>query len=735
VGQTTPATIDSMSNEPPRGTPSAVVAFWPCGDPAASAESLRTALDGAGADVPTVLPAGAVGERLLTQITAVERERVRLVEPSGASLAALVDAAGAGWAAADIAVVADAVALPPGWLRRLQTAVVDDTLLSTTFDDLATADRVEAVAGAPLPPQSERPFAVCAEVLLPAPGGCLLRRPALTLLGGLDPVFSDPHAALADLAARGRELALGVMLIADPVPARLAARVPCPAADAARLQRRHSWLAAAVRSESALDPGPLRQVLTRARVARGPISVTVDARSLTAGVGGTQTYVGALVLALAQADRVRTRAVCAPDLDDVAVAAFRSAGVDVVSYEEAATGTLPRTDIVHRPQQVFTPDDLRLLQLLGDRLVITQMDLIGCRAPGYHASIDAWQTFRRVTRLALATADIAVFFSEHARDEALLEQLISPERARLAGIGVDPIPLPSPASRPPAVPAGADLLVAIGADYAHKNRPFAIALADELRRRHGWDGLLVFAGPHVAHGSSADAERAVLAARPEMAARTIELGQVTEDEKRWLLHAATAQLACSTYEGFGLGPLESAAAGRPCVYPAQTSLRELIDPAAATVVPWDPQASAAAAAPLLRSGPERERHLELLRTALARHSWERVTDRLLDAYVAAVESPYRAAAPRSWAELEREELLVALDQARRDLEDRVRDGIALIDSAHPLLTDAERRGLIRVASRGWLKRPLLMPFGLVGTIRPDGRAPRRSDGEPPDPTP
>ena len=59
----------------------------------------------------------------------------------------------------------------------------------------------------------------------------------------------------------------------------------------------------------------------------------------------------------------------------------------------------------------------------------------------------------------------------------------------------------------------------------------------------------------------------------------------------------------------------------------------------------------------------------------------------------------------------------------------MRDGQSLVDRRSALLTIAQQRGLMRVASRRWLRGPLLAPFGLLGS---DQRK-RRTDPMPPSP--
>jgi hypothetical protein len=224
--------------------------------------------------------------------------------------------------------------------------------------------------------------------------------------------------------------------------------------------------------------------------------------------------------------------------------------------------------------------------------------------------------------------------------------------------------------------------------------------------------VLVLAGARVEHGSSHQAERALLVERPDLARHIVDLGRVSGAEKQWLVSHADAHVCASNYEGFGLAPLEAAAAGRPCIFAPCTSLGEIIDRAAATIVPWDPVASADAAAPLLAPGEARAKHLSLLSEALGRYRWHDVAEQLRDIYVGAATSPYGA--PRSWDELRREELIVQLEAARADIQDRVAYGMALVDSRDALLSRAQQRGLMRVATRRWLRTPLLGPFGLLG---------------------
>ena len=484
----------------------------------------------------------------------------------------------------DLVVVAPGVLVGPQWLERLRAAAhCDSTVASATpLGDhagmLSVGDHGDALS------QPEAALALIAGScrsyprITSAGAHCVyLRRALLERVGVIDTAIETPADAMADFSLGA--LALGMTHVAaDDV------FVLCPPGGG---QAQSALLASDLEEERTA----LHRSLACARVAMRGMSVTIDARALGPGVGGTQDYTVKLVLALAASGAIRLRVVVAPDLP-VAIARLfeREPALEVISYEEAVEGVAP-TDIVHRPQQVFSADDLTLLHLLGERIVIGQQDLIAYRNPAYHATVERWQRYRRVTRLALTVADRVVFFSEHAKRDVLAEDLISEERGDVVGIGADvPGSGGSISGEPVAgVPLDRDLLVCIGADYQHKNRPFAIELLGALRQWHSWEGCLVLAGSHVPNGSSREEEQRLLAESPDLAGAVIDVGVVGEAQKAWLYERARAVVYPTTYEGFGLVPFEAAGAGTPCLFAPQASLVELAGAQAATLIPWDPR--------------------------------------------------------------------------------------------------------------------------------------------------
>jgi glycosyltransferase involved in cell wall biosynthesis len=514
----------------------------------------------------------------------------------------------------DVVIVAPGMRVTAGWFEGLRTAATSDSIVASatplSLGAGATKDLDEAARRV-----RERALRLYPRIATINPGCAYLRRSALELAGPLDDSLALDEA-LARFALRA--LALGMVHVAADDVLVEGSPVESGVQGEATVYDKPSVPSGEANNDPiqetivADEHGPLRRALNRARGALGSLSITIDGRALVSAVGGTQTYIIELVRALARQPAVTVRVLIPPDLSDRAADAFNAAGdIELLSYEQAIDGA-PLTDVIHRPQQVFTPDDLGLLRLVGERVIIGQQDLIGYHNPSYHPDIDSWRGYRRTTRLALAGADQVVFFSEHARNDALAEDLLPASRTHVVGIAPEALGPASTPDRPPeGLSADVPFLLCLGADYAHKNRPFAIELLGALRDL-GWQGRLVLAGTHVPHGSSRESERELLSRNPDLAGSVHDLAQVDEPCRRWLYTHASALIYPTTYEGFGLLPFEAAQSGLPCLFAAQASLAELAGDAA-TLIPWDARASATAVLPLLTDGPARDHHLSRLR--------------------------------------------------------------------------------------------------------------------------
>jgi glycosyltransferase involved in cell wall biosynthesis len=612
----------------------------------------------------------------------------------------------------DIAILAPGTVVAAGWLEGLRAAALSDATVASASPlalgvhglDL-DADKITP-AGEPEPDLDSLAQRVSARSQRARPrtvrlGPCCvyLNRPALELLGSL-PSSTVPGETLGTVA--GELSALGLLhVVADDVlvDGRRSTEV---------------WSAGTSSAGEAIADtldddhrSPLRRVAAVARAALSTTSVTIDARALVAVHGGTQTYIRGLVPALARRAEISLRVLLPDDPPAEVLDELRAAGpVETIGY--ASFVAAPTwSDVVHRPQQVFTADDLELMRLAGGRLVIGHQDLIAYHNRFYHASVDRWRSFRRATRLALGVADQVVFFSEHARSDALAETLVEPDRTHVVGIGPpDGRSTRGPERRPQAIAGDEPFLLCLGADYAHKNRPFAVELLAALRSR-GWRGRLVLAGGHVESGSSRGRERELLSSEPELSAHVIDVGAIAEAERNWCFANARAIVYPSLYEGFGLLPTEAAAWGVPCLFAPQASLAE-IAPESATLVPWDADATAERVEALLHDGPARKRHLTLLEGAHA-PSWDAVADSFVAIYARAIAEPPPAGAPRTWEQQRREAYVESIERemdhlravaqeyqdAHHELERRVAIGLRLIDWGGAL-SPQQQRGMLRL---------------------------------------
>src|SRR5271154_6346896 len=515
-----------------------------------------------------------------------------------AATAAAVNGAIERLAAADVAVLSEPCRVSDGWLERLGEAARSDTNTATASSladvasELALLDRDPAAAAQPrLDAQAYAALAAGlatrTERLRPrirrAVGPCVyLRREAIELVGRLDEELDLSAALEIDFAQRCLLSGLSHVACDDVVVGRIAseghAQQREPGAGRgeelpARLLERYPYLA----KSSALGES---RVLARAlEAARGPsarLSVTLDARALDGALTGTQVHVLELILALARTGALQLRLLVRTErINGDTLKLLRGLPHTEVLAAEDDSASTAASAIFHRPQQTFEAADVALALALGERVVLSQLDLIAYRNPGYFPDAEAWEDYRRASRHGLSAAERVVVFSEHTRGELRSDALVEDERVRIVAPGLDHR-APGSGRRPAALDAGArtstggdeprGFLLCLGTDFRHKNRAFALRLLAALREIHGWDGSLVLAGTHINYGSSRELERAVLEEHPGVSGSVIELGAVSEAEKAWLMEHAGAVVYPSVYEGFGLVPFESALNGTPCVF-------------------------------------------------------------------------------------------------------------------------------------------------------------------------
>jgi glycosyltransferase involved in cell wall biosynthesis len=521
--------------------------------------------------------------------------------------------------------------MPPGW----------------SFDDAAAAIRTSSLRLRPRLPT--------------AVGHCTyIRRSALELVGDFDPAFSPGYGEEVDFSQRCRVAGLCHVVADDVLVLHQAGGSFGTGVAPSAIREQHERMIA-VRYPYYHDEvgliqddavGPLARAMGVARRALNGLSVVIDASVLTGPMTGTQMQVIEVITALARTQTITITALVPENMSEHAQQTL--GGLDNVKQltrEDAMKRDRVRLDVVHRPFQVGSEADVAVLRRLGERLVITNEDLISFHNPSYFKSPSAWQAFRMLTRSALGTADRVVFVSTHARDDALAEDLVDPGRASVVHNGVDHSlrdtqPLPQRPRGADRLGDSAEVILCLGTDFRHKNRVFALRLVAELLRRHHWTGYLALAGPHVTRGSSAYEEARLISLHPQLADSLIDFAVVSESEKAWLLNRAGLVLYPTVQEGFGLVPFEAASVGTPCMWASGTSLSEILPDDAATLVAWDTSRSAARALELLRDDRARERNVSAIRAAGTGMTWDLTADRLLEVYRTTCDSPAVAAGAR-----------------------------------------------------------------------------------------
>ena len=578
-----------------------------------------------------------------------------------------VNGALAAAAPADVVILNSDCMVAEGWIEGLRDAAYHDTRVATATA-LTNNGTLVSVPGpkpsATLPggwTLDEAAAAVRARSLRIRPrlptaiGHCvLMKRSAIELVGDFDLAFSPGYSEEVDFSQRCLHRGL-CHVVADDVfvfhhgGASLTTgerRNPLQAEHERVIAARYPYYHRTIRETEHETVGPLRRSLSSARRAMRGLSVMIDARVLAGPMTGTQLQVLEVIRALARSDRTNLTVVLPEHPADYLEPLLGRLGdVKLTTPRECEQSKGPLADVVHRPYQVSREGDVAFLVSLGERLIVTNQDLISYHNPSYFESFEAWHGYRHLTRTALAVADHVVFVSEHARREALDEELVEPGRGSVVHNGVDHSvlkldPVPAPPRAMAGVPDERPVILCLGTNFKHKNRVFALRLLEQLQRRHGWNGYLVLAGPYVAQGSSTGEEAEFLALRPELGRSVIDIAAVTEAEKVWLYRRSQVVLYPSAYEGFGLVPFEAADHDVPSMWASVSSMAEVL-PAeqGAQLVPWSAEESADRLAALLGEADVRARALQAIRETARDFTWEAAAAKLIDIYELACDSP------------------------------------------------------------------------------------------------
>ncbi|MDX6254818.1 MAG: hypothetical protein QOJ11_1152 [Frankiales bacterium] len=410
--------------------------------------------------------------------------------------------------------------------------------------------------------------------------------------------------------------------------------------DPARLwiQHRHPHVEGAYHEAIRGGESPLAMSHAVARTKVLGVRVMVDGSSLGPQEMGTQVQTMSLINALAQDDDVAsvTVALTGP-VPGYAARALSGPSVQLRTIDLRDLSPIGNVDVAHRPLQPADGLDLWPWRDHASRISVTIQDMIGYNNGAYHASAGEWLAYRNHLTTAVKQADGIVVISDDVAEQLRLQRLpAGPERIHVVQNGTDHLTgAPSTELRLPSelwargFVAGRFVL-ALGTNYAHKNRDLALAAFQELQRKD--PGLcLVMVGAYVPYGSSRVDEARLLGETD--GPNVFVITDCASDERNWLLKHAEVVIYATSAEGFGLVPYEAAQFGTPSVFVSFGPLREVAGSALpVSAADWSPKSLAEAVAVLLYDPDVAAAQLAALTVAARRYTWARTARKLVAAY-------------------------------------------------------------------------------------------------------
>lgn len=591
-------------------------------------------------------------------------------KPSNSGFVKTVNLAFDWCAAHDVVIMNSDVVVPPEWLERLRAAAYfrptcatatpltnHGTILSIPYRNRPTPELPSGLTGTEIDARIRKASMRLRPVIPAAVGHCIyFRRSALEVVGRFDEVFSPGYGEEVDFSQRV-VMAGFCNVAADDLfvfhkgsasfdPKRRSRYKQVQLAHEKIIESRYPWYHPWVRNVETDNNSPLAQALQRARAALLGHRIAIDATRVDQHTTGTQVLILELISALAlspQRDSHLT-IIIGDYTEKRALLGVDRLVDEVVRKSDLHSLAEHRFDLIHRPSQLTSAEDLALLLKASHRLVVSHLDSISFAKPDYAPNIEAWTQYRNLTHLTFALADGIVFISQDAAMDAAHQGLQIPaERSCVAYVGVDH--QRSVQAKPPAGSKAfkdSPFLLMVGTNFRHKNRPYAIELLHTLSSKHGWQGNLVLAGPRVSDGGSVLEEAHALAAHPEIRKRVHDLGAVTEQEKQWLLENATLLLYPSAYEGFGIVPFEAAAAGAPALTTRSTSLQEILGDKVIYLETFAPEEGADCVWSLISDPEKAQRQVDAISERALHYSWQRVAELHQGFYSRVLDMPPRA---------------------------------------------------------------------------------------------
>jgi glycosyltransferase involved in cell wall biosynthesis len=223
----------------------------------------------------------------------------------------------------------------------------------------------------------------------------------------------------------------------------------------------------------------------------------------------------------------------------------------------------------------------------------------------------------------LSHADAIVTVSEFSKSEIVKHLGVPSSKIDVIYNGVDPIFLDGSESEPVNLPD--EYLLYVGGTNTRKNIPVLLQYYKILKGKHNIEHDLVMVGPDpkLHHNYPIG----------EISSENIHItGYISKRELKFVYENADAFLFPSTYEGFGMAPLEAMACETPVVASNATSLPEVLNDSAILVSPRNEQEFCQATLELLHNRNIRKEMIQRGRERASEFTWGSVADSLVEVF-------------------------------------------------------------------------------------------------------
>jgi GT2 family glycosyltransferase/glycosyltransferase involved in cell wall biosynthesis len=577
----------------------------------------------------------------------------------------------------DVVVVNSDIVVPPGWLERLKAAaysrstIATATPLSNHGTILSVPHRNKPTSFLPGGMTTVQVDDLIREdslrlrpIIPTAVGHCTYyKRSALDVVGFFDEVFTPGYGEEVDFSQRAVMVGFSHVAADDLFVFHKGSRSFDSKMQKKRqflrqshekiIRARYPWYNSWVAKTEADARSPLALAIGCARAALLGYRIAIDATPVKGHTTGTELLILELTRSLAKDPNRRVQLTmivddrtCPEDL----------LGVDqlvdeVITRSDLKKAQLPIFDLIHRPAQIHSMEDLALLRQAACRFVVSYLDCISFANPSYSRTWE-WSQYRTASHLTFSIADGILFIThDAARDAAHQGLLIPAERSCITYVGTNHERL-SVEARPldrfselEALP----FILMLGTDFRHKNRVYALRLLRELVTKHKWPGYLVFAGPKVVSGSSVTEEAQEFEVGLELGSRVRDVGEIKEEHKWWLLENAALVLYPSIREGFGLIPFEAAAAGTPVLTTKVDPLQEVLGEEVDYLDTMDPAMGADMVWSYLSDTNLGRRQIAVIKARGSLFMWQKVANRTWDFYQRILRMPPRTRRPAEFS--------------------------------------------------------------------------------------